>query len=407
MASMLDRLRAKDKKGMFDASQVSVAYPTSFLPLDYLNGQLVQVRDLDDNLITQYPSVGIVGGTFNTVVGKSGTAKTTWVTQTAYNIVKPFDDNAFVIFYDLEQSLSYTRIKNITGASQKELDRKFVLRQGKNYIEDIYDSIIDITKEKEENKEEYLYDPGVLDEFGKPMKCYVPTVVIIDSIPTMSSKDTPETIEGQTAQMRKAKALTQFYQKLMPVIKPYNITIFVINHIQTKIEINAFAKTQPQLQYLKQDESLPGGIASIYYANNLFKFVTAGKLTKDDDGLDGSNIRIELIKSRTNKAGQFVTMIYDQERGFDPVLSLLKFAEDNNLLEGRNPYKKFVGNPDVKFDSRKFREAFKEREDVRKALYEVTKPYLYEMLSRLKEEDRPVINDEEAFSRAVDLGDES
>lgn len=407
MASMLDRLRAKDKKGMFDASQVSVAYPTSFLPLDYLNGQLVQVRDLDDNLITQYPSVGIVGGTFNTVVGKSGTAKTTWVTQTAYNIVKPFDDNAFVIFYDLEQSLSYTRIKNITGASQKELDRKFVLRQGKNYIEDIYDSIIDITKEKEENKEEYLYDPGVLDEFGKPMKCYVPTVVIIDSIPTMSSKDTPETIEGQTAQMRKAKALTQFYQKLMPVIKPYNITIFVINHIQTKIEINAFAKTQPQLMYLKQDESLPGGIASIYYANNLFKFVTAGKLNMDDDGLDGANVRIELIKSRTNKAGQFVTMIYDQERGFDPVLSLLKFAEDNNLLEGRNPYKKFVGNPDVKFDSRKFREAFKEREDVRKALYEVTKPYLYEMLSRLKEEDRPVINDEEAFSRAVDLGDES
>ena len=249
MASMLDRLRAKDKKGMFTASQVSVAYPTSFMPLDFLNGQLVQVRDMDDNLLEQYPSVGIVGGTFNTVVGKSGVAKTTWATQAAFNIVKPFDDNAFVIMYDLEQSSSYTRIRNITGATQRELDRKFILRQGKNYIEDIYDSIISITKEKEENKEEYMYDPGVLDEFGKPIKCYVPTVIIIDSIPTMASKDTPETIEGQTAQMRKAKALTQFYQKLMPVVKPYNITIFVINHIQTKIEINAFAKTQPQLMY--------------------------------------------------------------------------------------------------------------------------------------------------------------
>lgn len=400
MASMLDRLRAKDKKGLFSASQVSVAYPTSFLPLDFLNGQLVQVRDMDDKLIDQYPSVGVVGGTFNTIIGKSGVAKTTFATQAAFNIVKPFDDNAFVMFYDLEQSSSYTRIRNITGATQRELDRKFILRQGKNYIEDIYDSIIDITKEKEENEEDYMYDPGVLDEFGKPMKCFVPTVIIIDSIPTMTSKDAPETIEGQTAQMRKAKALTQFYQKLMPVIKPYNITIFVINHILAKIEINAFTKSQPQLMYLKADESLPGGGASIYYANNLFKFVSAGKLNIADDGLDGANIRIELIKSRTNKAGQMVTMIFEQERGFDPVLSLLKFAEDNNLLDGRNPYKKFVGNPDVKFDSRKFREAFKEREDVRKALYEVTKPYLYDMLSHVSDDEKPEISDYEAIVRA-------
>ena len=159
---------------------------------------------------------------------------------------------------------------------------------------------------------------------------------------------------------------------------------------------------------MKQDEALPGGGASIYYANNLFKFVSAGKLNAEEDGVDGANIRIELIKSRTNKAGQMVTMIFDQERGFDPVLSLLKFAEDNNLLEGRNPYKKFVGNPDVKFDSRKFKSEFKEREEVRKALYEVTKPYLYAMLSKVSDEDeKPSISDEEAFNRAIDTGDES
>jgi hypothetical protein len=42
----------------------------------------------------------------------------------------------------------------------------------------------------------------------------------------------------------------------MPVIKTYNITVMCINHINAKIEINPFAKSQPQLMYLKMDESL-------------------------------------------------------------------------------------------------------------------------------------------------------
>ena len=404
MSSLLERLRAKDKKGLFEASQVSVSYPSGFAPLDYLNGQLVQVRNLKEELQNEYPSIGIVGGTFNTVVGKSGTSKTTWTCQTAFNIVKPFNENSFVLMYDLEQSLTYTRVKNITGASQEELDKKFIIKQGRNYIEDIYDAIIAITKEKEENKADYLYDPGLRDEFDRPIKAFVPTVIIIDSIPTMSTKDALDTIEGQTAQMRKTKAITQFYQKLMPVIKPYNIIIFVINHIQAKIEINPFAKTQPQLMYMKADESMPCGNAVIYYANNLFKFVSAGKLNEADDGISGANIRIEMLKSRTNRAGQMVTLVYDQVTGFDPVMSLLKFADDRELIEGRNPYRKFIGCPDVKFDTRKFRNEFYEREEVRKALYEVTKPSLYKMLSRpvIAGGDTEILSQEDVIQRLVE-----
>ena len=57
--------------------------------------------------------------------------------------------------------------------------------------------------------------------------------------------------------MRVARALKQFFSRLIPIIKEFNITIISINHINQKIEINPFAKTQAQVLYLKADESLP------------------------------------------------------------------------------------------------------------------------------------------------------
>lgn len=384
--SLLNKLRSEDKKGLFSSSQVSITYNTGFIPFDYLNGYKVKVIDKNEKVIDSYPATGLMGGTFVTIIGKSGVAKTTWVIQTAYNMVRKFTDNAFIMCYDLEQALNYTRIKNITGATQEELDNKFVLRQEKNYIEDIFDSIISIANAKEANKKEFQYDTGLLDEFGNKIVGYVPTVIIIDSIPTLASKETDEEMKGGTDAARMAKVIKQFYSKLMPIIKTYNITIFTINHINAKMEINAFTKTQPQVMYLKQDESIPGGNAPIYYANTLIKFVSSTKFKKEDDGFDGFMVRAELLKSRGNKAGQSCNLIYNQLSGFDPILSLYQFAADNDLVDGRNPYKYFKTNKDVKFDSRKFRQLCRENESIRDSLYDSTKPFLDKLLSSIDDE---------------------
>lgn len=384
--SLLNKLRAEDKKGLFSSSQVSITYNTGFIPFDYLNGYKVRVIDSKENIIDSYHALGLMGGTFVTVIGKSGVAKTTWVVQVAGKMVEKFTDNAFVMIYDLEQALTYTRIKNITGMTQEDLDNKFVLRQEKNYIEDIFDSIISIANAKEANKKEFQYDTGLLDEFGNKIVAYVPTVIIIDSIPTLASKETDEEMKGGTDAARMAKVIKQFYSKLMPIIKTYNITIFTINHINAKMEINAFTKTQPQVMYLKQDESIPGGNAPIYYANTLIKFISSTKFKKEDDGFDGFMVRAELLKSRGNKAGQSCNLIYNQSSGFDPIMSLYQFATDNDLVDGRNPYKYFKSNKDVKFDSRKFKSACRENEAIRDALFESTRPYLEDLLSSVEEE---------------------
>ena len=402
MGSLLDRLRAKDKKGIFVSSQTSVSYPTGFAPFDFRNGYTVKVMDDDENLITSYPSLGIRGGTFITTVGKTGTAKTTFIVQSCYEVVKNFD-NGFIMYFDLEQALSWTRVKDVTGARQAELKEKIILRQGKNYIEDIFDSIIEIANEKEANKKEYTYDTGLLDEFNEPIYTYVPTIVIIDSIPTLTSKDTSDGMEGSTLAARNAKAIAQFYKRLMPVIKQYNITVWSVNHINAKIEINPFAKTQAQVMYFKQDVSVPGGNAPLYYANNLIEHVSSTKFKEEDDGFDGFLVKMILHKSRTNKAGQYVELVYTQDHGFDPIRTLYYMADSNKLIEGRNPYRYFKGHPELKFDSRKLDKMMKNKDFI-KLLNQACAPILMKYLGKANDEELGLIDPTDTVDDETVLG---
>lgn len=386
---LLNRLQGSDKKGLFARTQTAISYPTGFPSFDYRNGYMVQVRELDESIVAEYPSTGVVGGSFMTIVGKSGTAKTTWASQLAANIVRKFP-SGFVQHFDLEQALNYTRIKNITGYSQNELASKYVLKQEKTYIEDIFDSIMDIQIEKEKHRGDYEYDTRLRDEFNHPIISLEPTVVLVDSIPTLASRDTDNgDMEGSTYANRVAKALSQFYKRLTPVIKSANIIVISINHINQKIEINPRAKSQPQLIYLKMDETLPGGNAPIYYAHCLVKFSTmvGQKYDVEENGFDGFRVKAELMKSRTNRAGQFCYLAYDQETGFDVPYSQYEFADQYELITGRNPYSRIIGHDEVKFDTRKFRKEFLENEALRYALFDKTIPILNSQLSKVRSAD--------------------
>lgn len=394
---LLERLKKKDKKGVFNPSTSDISYMTGFAPLDYRNGYMMQCFDDDDNVVGEYPSLGVVGGSMITIVGKSATAKTTLGIQIGTNIIRQFPDG-MMIHYDLEAATNYSRVKSITGFKQSELGQKYILKKDQGYIEDITDAIVEICHTKESYKDEFMYDTGLKDEFNNPIKHFVPTVILIDSIPSLRSrpdvitdKETKAKLEqvevgNSMARNRDVQKISNMYANLMGMIRKYNVTIITINHIKKKIETNMFAKTQAQIMWLKPDESLPGGDASVYYANNIFKNVSIGgtKATKEEDGYDGFAIRCELVKSRTNKAGQSCVLIYDQAKGFDPALSLLQFAREEGLIGGaRKNARYFIGHEDVKFNEKDFVNEFISREEVRFAAHDVTIPLLTSQLSKV------------------------
>ena len=398
---LLKRLRENDQDNLFEQSNSLVPYKTGLDLLDYRLGYKLVAKDMDENIIGNHDAIGVVGGSFITLIGKSGTAKTAMACKMAANIVKPYK-NGLVIHFDLEGAMTLTRYRNLTNLTNKELNEHIILKSDRTYLENITDTIMAITQEKAKHKKDYTYTTEFKNEFGENMDLYVPTVFVIDSIPQLSMKPEQKKVKAKkgsgeedymvdnielgknTYAMRVARDLTQFFKQYLSIIREYNITIISINHIHPKIQIdNPFAKSQAQVLYLKQDEQLPGGTATVYYANTIIKNVAVGstKANIEEDGYAGFTVKSEIIKSRTNISGVSVPLVYDQNTGFSNERSLLYYAkEELGVLNGGRRNSRYIGdNKDVRFDELNFVEEFK-RPEVKQVLMDAVQPHLEAML---------------------------
>ena len=400
MGSLIDELKKKDKKGILNQNISQVGYPTKLLPLDFMNGYQVNVRDDNNTILDRWANVGIFSGSFVTIVGKPGVAKTAFCVQTAANICRPFNESE-IILLDLEISSNITRLTNLMGYTNKELKRKFTYLNDFHYIEDIFKLVYHIAEIKLANKAKYEVKRDRKNEFNEDIVELAPTVIIIDSLAQVVTKDMEgnDEIAGMTYAGRKARAIKDFYSRARPIMVKANIIIFAINHLNAKIDINPMVKSQASIMYLKQDESTPGGNAPLYLAQTFWKFVQCGKFTKDKDGFNGFAVRAETIKSKTNQGGTSSVIIYTSDHGFDPYKTLLYFLKEHNLIEGRNPYSYFRSKPELKFDSREFSDLCANDTEFYKEACRCAGPYLYAMLGNSDDLSDYDESDEEVSKR--------
>lgn len=364
---LLQKLK-ENSKGSFGNHLSSISYSTGFRTFDYRNGYLVTVEDEKGEVIDRYSQLGIGNGNIVTVVGETQTGKTTFFVQAAYNIVKPFK-NGFVRHYDLEKTFNLTRLKNLLGMTREEYDSKYSIEQNICYMEDILNDIIDIAHEKINNKKEYLYDTGKLDDYGNPIIMMEPTVVIIDSLPALTVKKNADTMEGLTGGGRNAIMISEFYSKIVPYANAANIIFFIVNHLKDIPQLNAFSAKKPSIPYMKANKNIPGGKAALLFSHVICYFEVISKYNYEDNGFDGFCDRVSFWKTRSNKAGKTCQLVFNQETGFDPVLSLYEYAKENNLIEGRNPKKYFVNQKEnATFDDRILISELKQKPEIARAL---------------------------------------
>ena len=410
---LFDKLMAKDKKGLFKVERTPlIGYPTGFPTLDFINGYIVNVPDINKpgEYLDHWINSGLFSGTFNMVIGNAGVAKTTYCIQAGSHIIKNFDNGLF-IHIDGEHSSDYSHIMKLNRFTPEEIDNKYKMPE-LYYIEDIYKMIVELAELKLLS-DEFVYDTGHYDEFGKPLKSLQPTVILLDSLPSFQIKEGIKDGEGitsktemdsQTYNMRLAIAYNTFYKALRPIIYQSNIIVLAINHIKEKPDMG-FAKTQAKIQYLKINESIPGGTGPIYLSQTLTRFIYKGKYTVDKNGFDGFHVQAQTIKSKTNRSDQLADMVFDYNRGFDPWLTMVKFADDNGLINGRNPYSYIKGYEQLKFNTKAFRET--SNPEIHKALLDVCYPYLYRTLGNTGFED-PMIDciSDKNLRMVYDIGEE-
>ncbi|MGL5750884.1 MAG: hypothetical protein ACRCXT_10185 [Paraclostridium sp.] len=362
--------------------RTAVLYPTHFDEFDYRNGTLIEVTDMKTNTITEtYPAVGIPGGTLTAVIGPSGSGKSSLAIQMACAIARPFKDTV-IIHDDAENATSLTRLRMLSGMPLQWFKDVYVKRGEGVTTETFYSRVKSHHDLKMANYDALKYDTGRLDEFGEPLFDVVPSVYILDSLANMLPEKNldEEGIGTNMTAAQTAKANSNIFRKIIPMLSRANIIMFVINHVGVAIQAMPMQPVKKQVNYLKQGESVPGGNTFIYLANGIIK-VEAKAAFKEDDKykIEGFPTKITIIKSRSNRAGQEMEFIYTQTHGFSQPMSKFVMAKEHGVATGSA----FVEIPgyDKKFRNAEFITKYVEDEAFRNAFDKACEPVLMSFLS--------------------------
>jgi energy-coupling factor transporter ATP-binding protein EcfA2 len=395
---LLSALRENDKKNLFTSNVTTAFIKTGFHLFDYYFGSVINIHNDIGEIIRQEARVGQAAGTFNLVIGNTGSGKTTFTVQASANIIRPFK-NGNIIHYDCEQRMDLSRAETISQLPShyfKETDRsgaRYVIQSGAVGLDTMQEAVVKIYVSKMKLKNELMVPSGFDDEFGKPVMIFPPTVMIIDSITSVlsqtfsvdNSKDATdaEKMRGNTEGARDAKTLKGFFKDVLPLCKECNIIIYAINHINTNISMSAFIPVAKQQNFLKQDESIPGGKTMLFYPYNIIKLIAkpGDDYTEESDGFAGHMVMIEPIKSSSNQSGNnskgvSFQMVFSFKQGFDPLRTLIFYAKDRGIIEGNKTRMKFKDDPTCTFS---LKNIMKEKDE--KPIWENIKKYVFPVLN--------------------------
>ena len=297
------------------------------------------------------------------------THNTTLAAQIAGNIIRQYK-YANVIHFDCENRFDTSRCETITKLPStffnSDTGERYMIRTGKVGLDVIQEMIVKTYVNKMKLKDQLYVNTGFKDEFNKDIWIYEPTVIIIDSITTVlnetfnpdSAKEASdaEKMRGNTEGARDAKSLKGFFKDILPLCKEANIIVFGINHINQNMSMNAFIPVAKQQNYLKQDESIPGGKTMIYYPFNIVKLTAkpSDDFTEESDGFAGHIVMIEPIKSSSNQSGNnskgvSFEMVFSHKYGFDSLRTILNYGRSYGMIEGNKTRMKFKDDPSFTF----------------------------------------------------------
>jgi hypothetical protein len=335
-------------------------YKTGIDIFDYING----VRKADGTV-----EVGIQGGKIMMDVGNSGTGKTSKIIQQACFIADQYEE-ADVWHYDYERSTSKERVMALTGWSSEHYEEKYQIFQENISVETLFRACKEIERIKMENKEAIQIDTGKKDGSGKPIYILPPTIMIVDSVALLAPEDVEDDdeLKGSMGATAIAKANTNVFKRIMSPMQNANIILMLVNHLTQKIDINPMARTKAQINYLKQDESIPGGKAVSYLTNTLTKLETGSKIEPDKEfGIKGFYLSGILVKSRSTEAGVSFKMVFEQKKGINNLLTNFVNLKDLGRITGAGRSFKLDTCPDVKFSLKEFQDKYYESKELRKA----------------------------------------
>jgi len=385
---------------------VDYSYPTGISVIDYSLGYEVNIKDKDGKLIGKRLCLGIQAGTFNVVTGPTQSFKTTIAMIMAANIASANGGN--VIHLDAENRLVIQRLKNMTGLPDNWFNGdspRYALRSGAIGYDTLQTIVTEIYENKMRYKDLLLKDTGVVDCNNEPIKLMPPTILFLDSLSDVISKeyeirdakewDKQKEMRSNTDGMQNAKTLKGVLCDILPMLKEANIIFITIAHENANVAMNAFSGPKKQFQYGSHDIKISGGKSVEYNASSVMSFT--GEIKEDSryyeaqDGFNGNTILYEPTKLSTNQSGNnktglgFRIVIDKTKNGVDNIRTLVLLLNSKGRLKGNKAGFKVLNEKgeeiSEKFTWKKIYEDFAKNPETAKAFLTVSKEELEKYIS--------------------------
>lgn len=394
LTSAIREAFAGDKdKSLSEEANTSFTHDTGIKILDYKLGKRIYPKDHES-----YIATGIDTGNYIMMIGPSGSGKTTAALQMAINIVKPYELSQ--IFHDdIEQATNDSRVRAMSKWTVDEMKQKYVKKTTGITSESFYKRIKYISDVKQQLKSKIEVETDAIDLNGNKIKILPPTVFLLDSLPMLVPEKIAEEedLSGNMSQTSVARVNASVFRRIMPLLTKSNIILIVVNHITQKVEINPMAHSKAQINYLKNTESIPGGNTPLYLANTLLRLDPGSKLTDDKEfGINGFKNTMTIIKSRSNRAGQTMDLIFDQVRGIDNILSLYQLLKDEKLVN-TGSFCSLKACPEIKFRQKDFKAKLQESKELRVAFLDEVNKVLETFVPEFDDLEEGVEYEEEEY----------
>lgn len=334
---------------------VDYCYPTGISVIDYALGYEVNVKDEAGNIIKKRICLGLQAGSFNVLTGATQSFKTTIGMQMCANVA--YANNGNVIHIDAENRLALQRAKTLTKLPESWFEGDFpryAIKNGAIGYDTLQNYVTEVYENKMKHKDVLLKDTGEVDDHNQPIKLMPPTVMFVDSISDVISKeydirdrkewDKQKEMRSNTDGMQNAKTLKGVISDILPMMKEANIIVLVIAHENANVAMTAYAGPKKQFQYGNKDVKISGGKAVEYNASALMTFT--GEIKEDSryhistDGFEGNTVLFEPTKVSTNESGNEKTglgfrIVIDKRRnGADNLRTLILFLNQRGRLKG-------------------------------------------------------------------------
>ena len=309
---------------------------TGAVIFDTLNGKKEKFSDGTTEL-----QLGVTASRIYAFVGETSTGKTSIAIDLAYRMVAPYE-NGHVFLMDFEHAFEQIRIQQLTGLYIDEIADRFDIIETvgkKNLFDDDKDreaiTVTSIGKLVRQIYDFKMANKAELATIINGVATLEPTVVIVDSVAaTITDKQQEQGDSNNMTGAIRAKDLGETFNILNALLAPANITMFLVNHLHEDVSTGITPKAAI-LRDLKQGETMPGGKGLNYLIGTNVLLRRGPKLREDKEyGIDGSYIKMMLIKSRGAATGKLRDLKFVPERGFLWDLSLFDYLVDNKHLEG-------------------------------------------------------------------------